>query len=304
MKKTLPVLLAIFICICIAGCGGKKKPGKDDSLIRMNTLLTDSMKVVYKDKIAFTFQETNFVYTDSLRTQISDTLGIAEYIFVNSKFGIGGEQIKDYGKISYIKNGKVCSGYVQPYDVTCAYVNSKKDSNVLYLANFTPIDSNEHRVVIRYIQDHKMVDQLSLDTPYTNITWIDLGLLDSVTLNGTNDILCVDSYYPACGYGSDFFYVDANKGKFNLMLTTFSWFDAPVYAYEDVYFPASLNTSDRLYQFRDNTVVRDTSGIPCCYMIPADIKEPYNQLVYVRNVESRDSIRNGKPVMDEYGETM
>ena len=299
MNNKLIATSLFILSILICSCGGKKKV----DLSLRNKILLDSLTEKYKEKRSFVFSDGSLVYADKGRTSVIDTLNLATILFNDSAIFVEGDDslmVQVYS-VEYVKNGKVNKGIMDNKDVAIQYIMSKKDSNLLFMANYVPL-KDEMRVILKSIRNNQLETEIPLDTAYMIGFEMEMYFTDSIKLANTQELFYLHTYYPACGYVSTHYYLDYVNKKFQILLCEVSFADAPYYNAPKIYFPTPLNSKNILYTLWGNEIQWDTLGKPISYTIGENIKVPLNELIYIEYWNNSDSTINGKTIMDEFDE--
>lgn len=297
MNTKLVCLLACFGAAILFSCSGKSKT-TENKFAHRDSVLVDSLVKVLKAPAFYSFKEQAFVYSDKRELKVKDTLELATNVFIDSLCFITKDSIDiSMFAVKYVKNGKIGSGIMYAEDVALQSMVSKKDSTVLFVGNYLPV-KDQTSIVIKAIRNRKVESEIALDTSFMQGFELEMLVLDSVALSNTNELIYVNTYYPACGYASTHYYMDYVNKSFNVIFSGVSFADAPYYSGISIYWPTKLNSKDLLYQMWGNEIQRDTSNIPRSYKIPSSIKIPNNQLIYMERWGNTDSVVNGKTIMD------
>lgn len=258
-----------------------------------NTNLIDSLEKKYSQK-SYTFNESNFVYSTVDKSLVIDTLQIMQKLYIDSI--IINDKNEHVYQVTYIDIDKIKKGFVSSDDISQQYLNSLEDSTVLFLLSIKQFSDSTNAAILKAVYNNQVLDELVLDSFVLGYD-MTIEFADSIDLANTKEILCVNIYYPACGYGNYYHYIDFNE-KFIKITSQSSFVDAPYYSSFTSYF--LLKGTKKLTRFYGRKPYIDKKDKESFYSIPDEYKLiPLNELFYVTYSANEDSIANGSIVYDK-----
>jgi hypothetical protein len=167
MRSKFIAIAPVLLCLIICSCGGKKK--KEDFSQRNQVLLDSLGKTYSKENTSYAFSNSAWVYTDTTQKQTMDTLPLANKLFIDTVLYIVKDSFQvEVFEVTYVKNGKVKKGVMAKNDIALQSFASKKNPELLFLANYVPI-KEEAMAVIKSVRNNQLETELAL----IRVIWVD-----------------------------------------------------------------------------------------------------------------------------------
>ena len=187
------------------------------------------------DFTTVTFNTQNFIYQDSSKNTILDTLHLGHEIHLQTTFGIAayGTTLPFYNLI-YIDEGNIKKGVIFDEDIAYSTAPSVMDSTMLYIAKYEK-EKHDAKLVIKAIGSNKVIDVVEVDkglSPYYDII---LGVVSSAKITNDGEMLFCEHSYPACGNDSKWYYLNFKNNRFYFVCEGGSWLNEKKYT--TIYFP-------------------------------------------------------------------
>jgi len=304
MKKNTLITagLSLFCLIIIASCGTKK----NNNVSTADKKLLDSLDKTYKpEEVNFVYFDSIPVYKDKGEKELVGYLPFCTKVFIDSICDpLPDKEVFFYAELTAVKGGKLIHGYTKQDNLAKTFSYSKKDSSLIYMANYLPPNGDFCSVEIKVIKDKKLLTSYIPDDSVSIGYWLDMNIMDSTNLKNTGEVIYLSTYYPACGYGTDDWYLNYGDKIFTILSHTQNFADAPYWDHTTVYLPAAIKEGNTMVSFMFNAMVRDTNNKVISYTLPTEFEKEWGSVIYEESSRSAEVLdKNGKPLMDEeYGE--
>jgi hypothetical protein len=287
-----------------------KKPGSKKDFSAIEKRLTDSLDKMYSsDELNYVFFDTVPVYKDELGKQWVDHILLGQEIYIDSilqpfiSIESADKETSYLVKLSYIASGKVWHGYTQQNKLAKQFTWSKQDTTILLMGNYIPGNGDENAVQLKVLKNKKLVAEFIPDSTVSKGYWLDLYVMDSVSLKDAGDVVFLSTYYPACGYESDDWYFSFKNNRFTTLSHTNGWADAPYWMNTSVYLPMKTDKGMLMAMWSSNYVVRDTNHQIMSCQLPDEYVKNIDQMIYQESRRSYEMLtKNGEPLLDKNDE--
>lgn len=292
----------VVIALSLAFTTSCKKTNSTNDLSAEDKKLLDSLDKAYKpEEVNYVYFDSIPVYKDKTEKELVAYLPFCTKVFIDTIADpMPDKEVYFFAELTAVKGGKLIHGFTKQNNLAKTFSVSKKDSSVLFMANYLPPKGDFCSVEIKVIKDRKLVSSYIPDDSVSVGYWLDMHMMDSIQLKNTGEVIFLSTYYPACGYGTDDWYLNYTNGEFTILSHTRNFADAPYWDHTTVYFPAKTKEGNKMVTFMFNAMVRDTNNNIVTYGLPPEFEKDWGKIIYEESSRSAEVLdKNGQPVMDE-----
>lgn len=305
---TITMILAISLSGLLISCNKKAK--KDFTSIEKK--LRDSLDQKYKpEEMTYVYYDSIPVYKDKSEKQLLEYIPFCEKVYLDTVIDpvVDMETIYYIG-ITYVKLGVVRKGVVKQPNLARQAVKSKIDSTLMFMCNYLEPKGDFCAAEIKAVRDKTVLTNFIPDDSLITGLYLDMFLVDNIALKDPGEVIYLSTYYPACGYAADDWFLGFKDNQFITLSHTTNWADAPYWANTTVYLPFKTNkgvvmASWSPYYTDTNHLVTDTNGTIITYQLPEEYLKDIDQMIYQESSRSNEMLdKNGNPILDENEEPM
>ncbi len=303
MRKLLLLFSGIFL---LFSCS--KKMTSNLSVIEKK--LTDSLNQVYVNNgKEYVYFDSIPYYSDKTEKQIVGYLKFCTPVYIDTIFEATGE--KDsiaYVKFTGIVNGTIKKGYVRQAHLSLASFRSKVDSTLIFMGNYIDGAGEFCKAEMKAVKNKSIVKQMIVADSLTEGLYMNFMSMENCAFDNVGEMMYFSTFYPACGYATDNWYLGFKNNDWIVLSHTTSWADAPFWDHTNVYLP--FKTKDGVvmamwspYYDLSEFLVTDSNEKVITYQPEAEYQKSMTQMIYTESSRSYEKLNdNGETLMNEYDE--
>jgi hypothetical protein len=303
VRRTLLFIFA-FLCFTLSGTvvSCNKKAKKDFSAIEKK--LRDSLDQTYKrEELGYVYYDSIPLYKDKSEKELVDYIPFCDKIYIDTILEpLVDKETITYVGLTYVKSGKVKKAVTKQPNLARGMTQSRKDTSLIFMSNYLEPKGEFCAAEIIAVKNKKKIASFIPDDSLITGLYLDLFSVDSTTFKDIGDVIFLSTYYPACGYSTDDWYLTFMNNQFIVLSHTTSWADAPYWDNTTVYLPFKMGKTVTLGVWSPwyDYLVTDENGKIISCELPAEFAGDIDQMIYEESNQSYEILdAKGDPVMED-----